>query len=136
MPLKLTLLAVQKSPLGPYEDVEFLVTPSGNYPAGGDPMDLTTLYNQVDPAGRSINSDQLPVWIEVASLGAWTGNSGPAYAARTYTNTADGVAPIALTPATCKLQAYLGVTEEAAGAYDNKFLSDYIVGKATFKSQQ
>jgi hypothetical protein len=136
MPLKLTLLAIQKSPFGPYIDVEFQVTPSGSYPAGGDTMDLTTLYNQVDPAGRSIDSDQLPVWMEAASLGAWTGNSGPNYEARTYTNTADGVAALPLTPATTKLQAFLGVTEEAAGAYDNKFLSDFIVVKATFKSQQ
>lgn len=134
MSLTLTLLAVNKG-IGPFTDVEFLITPAGNYSAGGSVCDLTTLYNQTDPAGRSIDSDLLPIYADVQGLGAVAGTPNR-YQLRTYTNPADGTAAVALTPATCLLQVFAGITEASTAAYINAVLSDRIVCKATFKSQQ
>lgn len=134
MPLTLTLLAVNKG-IGPFLDVEALVVPSGSYVAGGDTLDLTQLYSQVDPAGRSIDSDLLPVHMEangLAGAAAVMNNYQP----HSYTNPNDGTAAVALTPATCKMMVFSGITEAGAAGYANQVLSDRIVLKATFKSQQ
>lgn len=136
--LTLKLLAVNKSPLGPYEDVEFLIAPSGSYAAGGDTCDLTTLYGQADPQGRMIGSSLLPIFANVQGMAgiAAGGNNPNNYELRTYLNPNNGNAATALTPATCLLQVYAGNTEASAAGYTNGVLSDYIVCKATFQGQQ
>lgn len=134
MALKLTLLSAEKG-IGPFKEVEFLITPSGNYVAGGVPLDLTQLYSQTDPAGRTLDSDQLPVWIDVVSMGAVAGTP-QSYKASTYTDPADGTPAVALTPATVNFQTWAGITEASSAGYTNTVLSDRIVAKATFKSQQ
>lgn len=134
MPLTLTLLAVNKG-IGPFLDVEALVVPSGSYVAGGDTLDLTQLYNQVDPAGRTVGSSNLPVHMEangLAGVAAVMNNYQP----HSYTNPNDGTAAVALTPATCKLMVFSGITEASAIAYTNQVLSDRIILKATFQAQQ
>jgi hypothetical protein len=135
MAVTLTLLAVEKGD-GPYEEVVALAELTGNYTAGGDTLNFTQLYGQVDPAGRSIDSDQLPVDIEVESCAAIAGNNPTNYKGCMYTNPDNGAAPVALTPATCLLQAFSGITEETTGAYGNAYLSDYVIVKATLKGQQ
>lgn len=132
--LTLTLLAAERGK-GPFTEVEFLITPTGDYVAGGVPLDLTTLYGQTDPAGRTLDSDQLPLFIEVKSLGAVAGTP-QSYKASTYTNPADATAPVALTPATVNFQTFAGITEASSAAFTNTVLSDRIVAKAVFKSQQ
>ena len=134
--LTLTLLAVNKG-IGPFEEVVFQITPSGNYTQGGDTLNLTTLYPQVDPAGRSIDSDQLPVYIEVKSVAAVPASDAPQlYQASTYTNPESGAAPTQLTTSTCLLSCYSGVTEVSTGAYPNAQLSDVIVAKMTVLAQR
>lgn len=133
--LALTLLAVEKG-IGPFEDVVVLVTPSGNYVTDGDTFDITTLYGQTDPAGRTIDSSSLPLFGEINGLGAIAGTPN-AYRFCSYADPGDGTAATPLTPATCKMQVYAGITEAAgASAYVNSVLSDRIIAKLTFQGQQ
>jgi hypothetical protein len=127
MALTLTLLKVDSGPGGPWANVTAQVIPSGNYPAGGDVADLSTLWSQVDPTGKTIDSDVLPTDGYAESLAGLAGNNQNNYKFRMFTNTNDGVAAKPLTPKTCVIQFFKGTTEESAGAYENVFLSDYII---------
>lgn len=136
MALKLTLLSAERGK-GPYIFATVLITPSGNYTQGGDVLDLTQLYGQSDPAGRNLDSDQLPVWMSADPSGALAaGTAQNGYQPNTYTNPADGTPAVPLTPATCKFQVYGGSGEINTGAYPNAVLSDHIVMEAKFLAQQ
>ncbi len=136
MAATLTLFASERGK-GPFIEVEALLALTGNYVQGGITLDLTQLYGQTDPAGRSIDSDLLPLWISVESKAAKAAGIQPnIYQASTYTNPEDGTPAVKLTPATVKLQVFLGVTEAATAAFTNDVLSDRIIMKAVFKSQQ
>lgn len=136
MAVVLTLLAAERGK-GNFIEVEALVTVSGNYTQGGVTCDLTQLYGQSDPLGRNLDSDQLPLWAAVQSQGSVAAGTSPnEYQLSTYTNPADGTPPVALTPATCKLSTWLGVTEASTAAFANAVLSDRIILKAVFPSQQ
>ncbi len=133
MAIKLTLTDLSID--GPLCTIFATVAFSGNYVTGGDPMDLTTLYGQTSKAGLTLDSDLLPVDADVESLtGGWGASQGGYYVPVLYTKAAP---PVALTPKTCKLQAFsAGGTEESAGAYDSTIVQDQVVLRAVFERPQ
>ena len=128
MAIKLTLLRVS-APAGSPREAIVLITPSGNYPANGDTMDLTTLFGQVSQEGLSIDSDVLPFEATVESLaGGWGASAGGYYEAQLYTNPGNGNPAVPLTLKTCLFRAFAaGGTEQAGAPYPNTILSDRII---------
>jgi hypothetical protein len=137
MATTLTLLAVNKS-VGPFEEVIFQIALTGNYTQGGDTVNLQSLQTQVDLAGRSIDSELLPVYCEANSVAAVPAGDAPQYyQLSTYTNPESATAAATqLTTATMLLSCYSGVTEVSTGAYPNAQLSDVIIAKMTIQSQR
>lgn len=136
MSATLTLLSAERGK-GNFIEVTALIVLAGNYVQGGVVCDLTSLYGQADPLGRNLDSDALPLWCSVqgqAQLAA--GQTPNTYDLNTYTNPGDGTPPVALTPATCKLAVYAGVTEANSAGYINNVLSDRIIAKMVFPSQR
>ena len=134
MSLTLTLLSIEKG-IGATIDAHVLIVPAGNYTAGAQVIDLTTLYNQTSAEGRTLDSSSLPIYADVQGMGAVAGTPNR-YQIRTYTDPADGTPAVALTPATCRFQVFSGITEASTAAFTNTVLSDRIIAKLTFQSQQ
>ncbi len=134
MAVKLTLLQVV-APAGAPREAYVLITPTGNYVALGDTMDLTTLFGQVGADGATIDSDQLPIDAGIESLtGGWGASGGGYYVAQLYTNANP---PVAKALNLCLFRAFAaGGAEEGAGAYDATIKNDRIIMKLTYSIPQ
>lgn len=111
--------------------VRFVITPTGNYVAGGDPLDLTQLFALASGApGNSLPSFELPVEVRIYSArpaGA-TGNGNLfVYQYSPGTTLANGTMQVFTGAA-----AQTALTELSAGAYGANILNDTINAVATF----
>jgi hypothetical protein len=105
-------------------DVYFLITPSGNYPAGGDLMDLTQLGDLI------MSNEYAPLWVEIQSAkpGGVSGNVydyAPAASAPTMRN---GLFQLLKGQAAGTVPAFV---DAGAQAYPASVTGDTIIGKAT-----
>ena len=106
-------------------EIYFTITASNapaNYPAGGDPLDLTQVLTNLQ--GFLITSSAIPLQVYIQSQSAANGHSGYLYAYRPGTTLKNG-----------KMQVIQGngvgaLAEIAAGNYPATVLADTIVALA------
>jgi hypothetical protein len=111
--------------------VSFFITASGNYPAGGDTLDLTALFGVLSSApGLSLPSFELPMDVDIKSWRPAGGaNSGNLFLYQFCPGTtlANGTMQV-LTGAA----AQTALTEFTAGAYPAGVTTDTIKAIASF----
>jgi hypothetical protein len=132
MAIRLNLLSVDV-PARATIDIMIQAILTGNYPAGGEILDFSTLAGQQSQEGGMLDSDLLP---SIITADSQANQPGYAYLPQSFTS---GAPPTPLTWKTCKLhvlysQVALGAigTEFAAGAYPAAILQDQILIWARF----
>ena len=109
--------------------VFFKVTPSGDYPTGGDPLDLTQLFGAGGIPGLTLPTRSLPLKVTLIS-------AKPAAAPQTNMFVYNFAPGTTLSNGTMQVMtgaaAQTALTELSAGAYPAGVLADTILGEAVY----
>lgn len=119
---------------GRFFKVLFQITPTGNYAAGGDTLDLTQLFNLTSSApGNTLPTFELPLKVDIISQRAQGGTgNGFQYLYKYSPGTSLANGAMQVYTATSAAQTGFAEITGAPTAYPANVLNDVIIAEAYF----